>query len=59
MEELGLTGAHIILMLELSVHVGWMCTHDYKMFKALIFVLPSSMWEHSCVQHASLAVYLN
>ena len=54
MEELGLTGAHIILMLELSVHVGWTCTHDYKMFKALIFVLPSSMSEHSCV-----AVYLN
>ena len=51
MEELGLTGAHIILMLELSVHVGWTCTHDYK-----IFMLPSTMWEYS---YASPAVYVN
>ena len=29
MEELDLTSAHIFLMLELSVHVGWMCTHVY------------------------------
>ena len=28
MEELGLTGAHILQMLELSVHVGWTCTHN-------------------------------
>ena len=27
--ELGSTGVRILLMLELSVHVGWMCIHVY------------------------------
>ena len=26
---LGLTGVHILEMLELCVHVGWTCTYDY------------------------------